>query len=114
RGPAAGARHAEEEERRRIGRELHDEAAQSLLLLRLQLEMMQRDAPPGLHPRLSQSRTIAERTIEELRRTIAALSPAQLERLGLDRALRQLAVRHGKVHPAEVGVRIPRAFGEIA
>jgi signal transduction histidine kinase len=109
----AVARHAEEEERRRIGRELHDEAAQSLLLLRLQLEMMQRDAPPDLHPRLSQSRIIAERTVDELRRTIAALSPAQLERLGLDRALRQLAVRHSKVHPAAVRVRIPRACGEI-
>ncbi|HTS64679.1 MAG TPA: sensor histidine kinase [Candidatus Acidoferrales bacterium] len=110
----AAARHAEEEERRRIGRELHDEAAQSLLLLRLQLEMMQRDAPPELHPRLAQTRTIAERTIEELRRTISALSPAQLERLGLERALRQLASRLRKVHPADVRIRIPERCGELA
>ena len=40
------ARRAEEDERRRIGRELHDEAGQSLLLLRLQLEMMERGADP--------------------------------------------------------------------
>jgi signal transduction histidine kinase len=110
----AASRHAEEEERRRIGRELHDEAAQSLLLLRLQLEMMERDIPASLHPRLRQTRLIAERTIEELRRTIAALSPAQLERLGLERALSQLAARHGKMHPAEVRIRIPRDFGEVA
>jgi signal transduction histidine kinase len=110
----ADARRAEEEERRRIGRELHDEAAQSLLLLRLQLEMMQRDAPPALHPRLAQARTIAERTIDELRRTISALSPAQLERLGLERALRQLALRLRKLHPMEVRVRIPDSCGDIA
>jgi signal transduction histidine kinase len=110
----AAARHAEEEERRRIGRELHDEAAQSLLLLRLQLETMERDAPTALHPRLAQTRVIAERTIEELRRTISALSPAQLDRLGLERALRQLAARLRKAHPAEVRVRIPPVCAEIA
>lgn len=91
----AAARQAEEVERRRIGRELHDEGAQSLLL-RLQLEMMQRDAPEPLNERLGQTRIIAERTIEELRRTIAALSPSYLERLGLERALRSLRAGFAK------------------
>ncbi len=44
----AVAHRAEEDERKRIGRELHDEAGQCLLLLRLQLEMMERRAPLGL------------------------------------------------------------------
>jgi signal transduction histidine kinase len=109
----AAARSAEEEERRRIGRELHDEAAQSLVLLRLQLEMMQRDAPDALHPRLLQTREIAERTIDDLRRTIAALSPAQLERLGLERALRQLTERLRKMYPVTIQVSIPNSCGEI-
>jgi signal transduction histidine kinase len=109
----ATARHAEEQERHRIGRELHDDAAQSLLLLRLQLEMMERDAPEPLHPRLAQTRVIAERTIQELRRTIAALSPAQLERLGLERALHQLTRRVRKLHPANVQVRIAESCGPI-
>jgi signal transduction histidine kinase len=110
----AATRAVEEEERHRIGRELHDEAAQSLLLLRLQLEMMQRDAPESLHLRLAQTRLIAERTIEELRRTIAALSPAQLERLGLERALRQLTGRLRKVLPARIQIQIPESCGEIS
>jgi signal transduction histidine kinase len=102
----AESRHAEEEERRRIGRDLHDEAGQSLVLLRLQLEMMEREAPDGLRPRLAQARVIAERTVGELRRTIAALSPAVVERLGLPAALRQLAARFGRQHSAEVQIHI--------
>ena len=102
----AEARRAEEGERRRIGRDLHDEAGQSLVLLRLQLEMMEKDAPPALRQRLEQARLITERTVGELRRTIAALSPAVVERLGLEAALRQLAARFGKQQAADVRLRI--------
>ncbi len=102
----AESRHAEREERHRIGRELHDEAGQSLLLLRLKLEMMERGAPPGMRSGLAETRGIAEQTVMELRRIIAALSPAVLERLGLKAALRQLAARFGKMHPAQVHLRI--------
>ena len=70
---AAEARRVEDQERRRLGRELHDEAGQSLVLLRLQLELMEREAPEELRPRLAQARMTTERTVDELRRTIAAL-----------------------------------------
>jgi len=109
----AEARSTEEEERRRIGRELHDEAGQSMLLLRLQLEMIERDAPALLRPRLAETRAIAERTVEELRRLIAALSPAVLERLGLRSGLRQLAARFRKTHPAGLRLRIPALFERL-
>ena len=100
------ARHAEEGERRRIGRELHDEAGQSLLLLRLQLEMLERQAPARLRPRLAEARILAGRTVENLRRIVAALSPAVLEHLGLEAALRQLGARFCKMHTAELQIRI--------
>ena len=115
----AEARHAEREEQRRIGRELHDEAGQSLLL-RLKLEMMERGAPPDMLAGLAEARGIAEQTVLELRRIIAALSPAVLERLGLTASLRQLAARFGKMHPAQVNLRIaanadglPRQIQEV-
>ena len=105
----AAGRAAEEEERRRIGRELHDEAGQSLMLLRLKLEMLEREAAPDFAKRIVEARGIVENTVIELRRIIAALSPAVLERLGLERALRQLAVRFRKTCRADVRVRCRRA-----
>jgi signal transduction histidine kinase len=116
----AEARQAESEERRRIGRDLHDEAGQSLLLMRLKLEMLERNAPSEVRPGLREVREIAEQTVVELRRIIAALSPAMLERLGLRQALLQLAARFRKMHPARVQVRlaaiphaIPRQMQEV-
>ncbi len=103
---AAAARQAEDDERRRIGRELHDEAGQSLLSLRLQLEMMERGADAPLRASLQAARGVLEGTVVELRRIIAALSPAVLERLGLARALRQLAGRFARTFPPGVRVRI--------
>ncbi len=102
----AEARRAEEEERRRLGRDLHDETGQSLVLLRLRLEMMERDAPDALRQPLAEARLITERTVGELRRTIAALSPAVVERLGLEAALRQLAMRFRKQHSAGIRLRV--------
>ena len=100
------ARAAEEEERRRIGRELHDEAGQSLMVLRLRLELLERDAPEALRSRLADARGIAESTVGELRRIVSALSPAVLERLGLGPAMRQLAARFRKNHPAALRLRM--------
>ena len=102
----ARARHAEEEERRRMGRELHDEAGQLLLALRMELEMMAREATGSLRLRLRKAHGIAGRTVEEVRRIIAALSPAIVERMGLEAALRQLAARFQKTHRARVTLRI--------
>ncbi len=95
----------EEEERRRIGRDLHDEAGQALAFLRLQLEMMERDAPDRLRARLSEARELAGRTTIELRRIISALSPSALERLGLRTALRLLVKRFRYTHRIAVEYR---------
>jgi len=116
----AEARCAEEEERRRIGRELHDETGQSLLLLRLQLEMMEREAHGPVVTRLKEARALVERTVIELRRLIAALGPTVVERLGMASALRHLVARFRKTLPAVVRLRmkgpveaIPRQIQDV-
>jgi signal transduction histidine kinase len=69
---------------------------------------------------LAEVRAVAEQTVVELRRIIAALSPAVLERLGLKLALQQLVARFRKMSPAHVRLRIgansdaiPRQMQEV-
>jgi signal transduction histidine kinase len=103
----------EEEERRRISRELHDEAGQSMLCIRLQLEMLEKSLPPGMSDvrgKLLETIDVTEKTIIEIRRIIAALSPSVLEALGLSAAIRQLTSRFRRVYQARVKLHIsPRA-----
>jgi len=103
--------HVEEAERRRISRELHDEAGQSMLCIRLQMEMIEESLPdsmPEHRAKLRETRETTERTILEIRRLIAALSPAVLESLGLGAALRQLVNRFRQVSSTKVKLSLQR------
>lgn len=106
----------EEEERRRISRELHDEAGQSMLFIRLQLEMLVNGLPAAdraLKTRLTEVQHVTQNTILELRRIISALSPAVLEQLGLGPALRQLSKRFQMVYPAKIRLSLPQKLGRL-
>jgi signal transduction histidine kinase len=103
--------HVEEIERRRISRELHDEAGQSLLCIRLQMELLEQELPERegeWKAKLREARDLTERTILEMRRLIAALSPAVLEQLGLGAALRQLINRFQRLHPCRVRLQLSK------
>src|SRR5712672_3724161 len=98
-------------ERRRISRELHDEAGQSLLCIRLQMELLEQSLPESelaTKEKLRDARDLTERTILEMRRLIAALSPAVLEQLGLGAALRQLVNRFQRLHPCRVKLQLSK------
>jgi len=80
----------QEEERRAIARELHDETGQSLTGLLYSLRLLERGAsgegPAGQIHELE--RTVQE-VLENLHRMAANLRPASLDHLGLEAALRQ-------------------------
>ena len=90
---------AEEQERRRIRRELHDESGQRLMALRLQLELLRRQSGLTHVASLNGALREVDRTAEGLRRIMARLSPAVLEELGwcaaVRRDLRRLHRWHG-------------------
>jgi signal transduction histidine kinase len=98
----------EENERRRISRELHDDAGQSLVVIRLQMELIEQSLPENTEARerLAEARDLTEKTILDLRRLIADLSPAVLEQLGLGAAVRQMANRFRARYPSDVRVDV--------
>jgi signal transduction histidine kinase len=86
---------AQEDERKRIARELHDETTQSLAVLVMGLESAQAALRSGGPvPRLDEVKALAVRTLEEIHRLILDLRPSVLDDLGLFSAVRWYAERH--------------------
>jgi PAS domain S-box-containing protein len=84
----------QEEERRRLARELHDEIGQALTSLRFTLETVA-DAAGGVpEGPMDEARALIEETLARLRNLSFDLRPALLDHLGLLPALHQLVERY--------------------
>jgi two-component system sensor histidine kinase UhpB len=83
---------AQEDERRRIARELHDEVGQALTSVLLQLDRAAADAAGDSAARIREARDAARATLEEVRTIASNLRPEALDHLGLAAALRQLCL----------------------
>jgi len=101
---------AEEEERRRIARELHDETSQTLSGLALQLQaLVEMTAISGSQDaefitKLKKVQSLAVQVHSEISRLIADLHPALLDTLGLVPAVRQHA--EARLHPLGINVSV--------
>ncbi len=84
---------AREEERRRLGRDLHDGVGPSLAGSLLKLEAARRRHPAEMDALLAELATETRRTIDDVRRLAYELRPPVLDQLGLVGALRQDADR---------------------
>ncbi len=80
----------QDDERRRLARELHDETAQNLALLDINLAMIEKELAEGsnnVEATISQSRTLIERSLREVRTISYLLHPPMLDEAGLSTAL---------------------------
>jgi PAS domain S-box-containing protein len=95
---------AQENERRHIARELHDEAGQALVSLRYGLRLLEReiDAGGNVTGRVAELVQRTDAVIDGLHRLAADLRPASLDHLGLEAALRQYSRSAG----AHVGLAV--------
>jgi two-component system sensor histidine kinase UhpB len=87
---------AQEAERLRIARELHDEVGQQLTALLLQLSSARRQAGSELQPTLAETHGLARGALEDIRRVARELRPEALDDLGLPAALAALCERLGQ------------------
>jgi len=84
---------AQEEERRRVAREVHDGLIQTAIAAHMRLQAFFEDHPPGStvgEGELDLLLELVRRTVEEARRVIEGLRPAALDDYGLAAALRLL------------------------
>lgn len=79
---------AQEDERYRLARELHDEAAQSLTSLLVHIRLLERAKDPvGAQRHVQELRDLTARALEDVRRVALDLRPTILDDLGLAAAL---------------------------
>jgi len=106
---------AQEEERKRVARDLHDEVNQALTAILLRLEALSHDAPPALSAHIGELKLLTNQAMEELLMLARQLRPTALDDHGLVSAI------DGQVRRFEeqTGIRAsfqsriePRALGE--
>jgi two-component system sensor histidine kinase UhpB len=101
---------AQEAERRRLARELHDELGQSLTGVLLQVDHAIRTPEAA---QLEEARETARRSLEDVRRIARDLRPDTLEELGLASALNALATRLTRDAGVAVERRLDGAVPEL-
>jgi signal transduction histidine kinase len=97
--------HAQEEERKRISRELHDVIAQSLVGINVHLAMLDQErsaSPETFRKQISNTRLIVEKAVSIVHDFARELRPTMLDDLGLIPALQM----YMKQFIADTGIRV--------
>lgn len=98
---------AHEDERQRVARELHDEAAQALTSLLVRLRLLERArTPEEAQERVGELRELTAAALEEVRRVALDLRPKILDDLGLVAALGWRVDEFNAANRAQASLRV--------
>jgi two-component system sensor histidine kinase UhpB len=106
RSSARAALTAQERERLRVGRALHDEAGQSLTAIALEIERLARQGTPEQRQQLTALADQLHESLDDIRRISRQLRPEALDDLGLVNALIALSTRVSR----QGAIRVERRF----
>lgn len=101
--------HAQEDERRSISRELHDEVGQMLTGLRMEFRSLSKlhgASRAEFETRIEQGRVLLDQTLQAVRDIAMGLRPSMLDDLGLDAALRWQVREFGRRHDIPVTLNL--------
>jgi two-component system sensor histidine kinase UhpB len=105
---------AQEDERQRVARELHDEAAQALTSLLVRLRLLERAGDPeAAREHLQELRALTARALEDVRRIALELRPTILDDLGLTAALGWRADEFNAAGAARASVQVVGIDGRL-
>lgn len=92
---------AQEEERKRVARDLHDEVNQALTAILLRLEALAQDAPPELSGQVTELKSLVNQAMDELLQLARQLRPSALDDHGLVPAIEG----HLKAFSSKTGIK---------
>ena len=104
---------AQEEERRRLARDLHDEVNQALTAILLRLQALSQGAPEELEPELGELRRLVNQAMGELLQLARQLRPTALDDHGLLPALRTHVRRFAEQTGIDVELRTHREDAQL-
>ncbi len=107
----------QDEERRRLGRELHDSLAQSVLAVNLNLAQVARgSAPLGEKSQLAmtKARAVLQEMSQEIRTLSYLLHPPMLDELGLTAAIEEYAAGFSERSGVGLEVELQAGFGRLS
>ena len=98
---------AQEEERKRIARELHDETGQSLTSLMVHMQMMSQQCPvPELKPQIKEFQRLISQTLEDVHNLALELRPSALDDLGLTAALERYTYEYSQYNSLDIDLLV--------
>ena len=107
---------AEEEERKRIAQDLHDEMGAVLSIMRMNLVLLEQQSQQtsvSLTPRLENVRKLTETAITSMRNISHRLMPPQLETFGLVKTLEAVARQINETGKIDIQILAPEQMTDL-